>query len=141
MRFQFVVPEGEARIRVREGVVHEGASSAVFTLTAHDQDKALRLRWRGVTLYGRMAVMGHTPLTRVSVVPIQLTDEVLEAASGRRAVTYVVYARARDETTQPAGPVLRELLPGAGPPELRQLAEARGDVIAVLDFSNALYGP
>ena len=102
MRFQFKVPTGQAQIEIDEGSVYRGNTGEVYTLKSNDAEKTIELTWNGKTVYGKMDVFDHTALTRISVVPVHLTNDIITAVDDFKAVTYVVYQRYRDANVRAA---------------------------------------
>jgi hypothetical protein len=144
MRFQFKVPSGSATLKIEEGSTHSGDTSKVYTLKSNDAEKKLTLTWNGKTVYGRMDVFNHTALTRISVVPVSLTADIVNAVDDYKAVTYVVYQRNRDAGTRGmAGEDTAMRVYDYGDTVTREAlieqARLNGNVIAVIDFGNAEY--
>ncbi|MBK9975766.1 MAG: hypothetical protein IPP14_13425 [Planctomycetes bacterium] len=144
MRFQFKVPSGQATLKIDEGGTQTGDTSKVFTLKSNDAEKKLTLTWNGKTIYGRMDVYDHTALTRISIVPVSLTADIVNAVDDYKAVTYVVYQRNRDAGTRGmAGEDTAMRVYDYGDTVTREAlieqARLNGNVIAVIDFGNAEY--
>jgi len=144
MRFQFKVPSGNAQIMINEGTVHRGDANTVYTLRSNNMEKTIELTWGGKTIYGKMDVYDHTALTRISVVPIHLSADIVNAVSDFKAVTYVVYQRHRDGHIRGAAGEDTELrVYDYGDTVTRnaliEQARLNGEVIAVIDFGNSAY--
>lgn len=144
MRFQFKVPSGSAQIEIDEGSVYRGNTNEVYTLKSNDFEKTIELTWNGKTVYGKMDVYDHTALTRISVVPIHLTSDIITAVDDFKAVTYVVYQRYRDANVRGAAGEDTELrVYDYGDTVTREAlieqASLNGEVIAVIDFGNSEY--
>jgi hypothetical protein len=144
MRFQFKVPSGNATIKIDEGGTQSGDTSKVYTLKSNDLEKTIELEWQGKKVYGKMDVYDHTELTRISVVPVHLTADIVTAVDDFKAVTYVVYQRYRDANVRgSAGEDTRLRVYDYGDTVTRQAlieqARLNGHVIAVIDFGNSPY--
>lgn len=144
MRFQFKVPSGQAQIEIDEGSVYRGSTSEVYTLKSNDGEKTIELTWNGKTVYGKMDVYDHTALTRISVVPVHLTGDIITAVDDFKAVTYVVYQRYRDANVRgAAGEDTQLRVYDYGDTVTREAlieqAALNGHVIAVIDFGNSEY--
>lgn len=144
MRFQFAVPSGSAQVQIDEGRVHNGRTGEVFELYTADANKRIELDWNGQTIYGKMDVFEHTDLTRISVVPVHITADIVGAVSDFKAVTYVVYERHRDSgVRRTAGEDSRFRVHDFGDTVTRnaliEQARLNGRIIAVIDFGNASY--
>lgn len=142
MRFQFSVPSGQATINIDDGDEQSGNTGQVFELSTDNMDKKLKLTWNGKTVYGRMDVFNHTALTRMSVVPIRIEGDIVNAVTDSKVVTYVVYQRNRDQGTRGmAGEDSAMRVYDYGDSVSREalLNQARlnGEIIAVIDFGNA----
>jgi hypothetical protein len=140
IRFHFEVPEPDARIYIDEGRKLEGEVGTVFSLSSNDAGKELRIEWNDHVLYGRMDVYDHTTLTRVAIVPVHITPDILQAARDSMAVTYVLFERPRTQQRQTGNDSgfqyrihRRRDLPTRD--ELLAEAAAQGRIIAVIDFS------
>jgi hypothetical protein len=144
MRFKFNVPSGSAALEIDEGDVVSGNTSTVYSLSTNDVQKKLKMTVGGKTVYGRMDVFEHTALTRMSVVPITLSGDIINAVQDSKVVTYVVYQRNRDQGTRGmAGEDSAMRIYDYGDSVSREalLNQARlnGNIIAVIDFGNAEY--
>jgi hypothetical protein len=144
MRFQFKVPSGSAQVKIDEGSTHTGDTSKVYTLKSNDSEKKIELNWGGKTVYGKMDVFDHTALTRISVVPVHLTNDIITAVDDFKAVTYVVYQRYRDANVRgTAGEDTQLRVYDYGDTVTREAlieqARLNGHVIAVIDFGNSEY--
>lgn len=144
MRFKFNVPSGSAALEIDEGDVVSGNTSTVYSLSTNDVQKKLKMTVGGKTVYGRMDVFEHTALTRMSVVPITLSGDIINAVEDSKVVTYVVYQRNRDQGTRGmAGEDSAMRIYDYGDSVSREalLNQARlnGMIIAVIDFGNAEY--
>lgn len=144
MRFQFKVPSGTAQIKIDEGSNYSGDTSKVYTLKSNDSEKTIELTWNGKTVYGKMDVFDHTALTRISVVPVHLTSDIVTAVDDFKAVTYVVYQRYRDSNVRgTAGEDTQLRVYDYGDTVTRdaliEQARLNGHVIAVIDFGNSEY--
>ncbi|MBZ0135042.1 MAG: hypothetical protein K8I27_01560 [Planctomycetes bacterium] len=144
MRFQFKVPSGQAQIEIDEGSVYRGNTGEVYTLKSNDSEKKIELTWNGKTVYGKMDVYDHTALTRISVVPVHLTNDIITAVDDFKAVTYVVYQRYRDANVRgTAGEDTQLRVYDYGDTVTREAlieqARLNGHVIAVIDFGNSEY--
>lgn len=144
MRFKFDVPSGAAQIEIDEGSRQTGDTTKVFTVKSNDTEKKLKLTWNGKTIYGRMDVYDHTELTRISVVPVHLTGDIVSAVDDFKAVTYVVYQRYRDASIRgAAGEDTKLRVYDYGDTVTREAlieqAALNGRVIAVIDFGNSEY--
>lgn len=144
MRFQFQVPNGSAQIKIDEGSVHSGDTTKVYTLKSNDTEKKIELTWNGKKIYGVMDVYDNVRLTRVSVVPVHLTADIVTAVDDFKAVTYVVYQRYRDANVRgTAGEDTQLRVYDYGDTVTREAlieqARLNGHVIAVIDFGNSEY--
>lgn len=144
MRFQFQVPNGSAQIKIDEGSVHSGDTTKVYTLKSNDTEKKIELTWNGRKIYGVMDVYDNVRLTRVSVVPVHLTADIVTAVDDFKAVTYVVYQRYRDANVRgTAGEDTQLRVYDYGDTVTREAlieqARLNGHVIAVIDFGNSEY--
>jgi hypothetical protein len=144
MLFKFNVPTGSAALEIDEGDVVSGNTSTVYSLSTNDVQKKLKMTVGGKTVYGRMDVFEHTALTRMSVVPITLSGDIINAVEDSKVVTYVVYQRNRDQGTRGmAGEDSAMRIYDYGDSVSREalLNQARlnGMIIAVIDFGNAEY--
>ncbi|MBX3459300.1 MAG: hypothetical protein KF696_04920 [Planctomycetes bacterium] len=144
MRFQFRVPTGSAQIQINEGSVYRGSTDQVYTLKSNDFEKTIELTWNGKKIYGKMDVYDHTALTRISVVPVHLTGDIVTAVDDFKAVTYVVYQRYRDANIRgTAGEDTSLRVYDYGDTVTREAlieqARLNGHVIAVIDFGNSQY--
>ncbi|MCC6464449.1 MAG: hypothetical protein IT463_03805 [Planctomycetes bacterium] len=144
MRFQFKVPSGNAQIKIDEGSVYSGDTSKVYELKSNDAEKRVTITWNGKTVYGKMDVFDHTALTRISVVPVHLSSDIVNAVEDFKAVTYVVYQRYRDSNTRgTAGEDAALRVYDYGDTVTRdaliEQARLNGQVIAVIDFGNSEY--
>jgi hypothetical protein len=89
-------------------------------------------------------VFSHTALTRISVVPVHLTADIVTAVKDFKAVTYVVYQRYRDSNIRgTAGEDTALRVYDYGDTVTRdaliEQAALNGHVIAVIDFGNGEY--
>lgn len=144
MRFQFKVPSGSATIEIDEGSTYRGSTEQVYTLKSNDYEKTIELTWNGKKVYGKMDVFDHTALTRISVVPVHLTSDIVTAVDDFKAVTYVVYQRYRDANIRgTAGEDTQLRVYDYGDTVTREAlieqARLNGHVIAVIDFGNSEY--
>jgi hypothetical protein len=144
MRFQFKVPTGNAQIEINEGSRHSGDANTVYTLRSNDSEKTIELTWQGKTIYGKMDVYNHTALTRISVVPVHISADIVNAVEDFKAVTYVVYQRHRDAGVRgQAGEDSQLRVYDYGDTVTRnaliEQARLAGEVIAVIDFGNSPY--
>ncbi len=145
MRFRFEPTDSsKVQIDIDEGSNYRGDGSTVFELKSNDADKKIKLVWGGKTIYAKMDVFNHTELTRISVVPVRLSKDIMAAVEDYKAVTYVVYQRHRDSTIAGRGAAgedanLRVYDYGDTVTRDALIEQARlnGDVIAVIDFGNA----
>jgi hypothetical protein len=143
MRFEFKVPSGTADIDIDDGD-EAGTSADVFELDTNDVGKKLRFDWNGQTFYGKMDVYNHTALTRMSVVRVQITGDMVQAIKDYKVVTYVIYERYRDANVRgSAGEDSQMRVYDYGDSVTRdaliEQASLNGTVIAVIDFGNAEY--
>ncbi len=143
MRFEFKVPSGTANIDIEEGY-YTGTTNQVYELSANDAGKKLELTWNNQKIYGKMDVFGHTDLTRLSVVRVQITQDIVQAVQDYKVVTYVIYERYRDVNVRgSAGEDSQMRVYDYGDSVTRQAlidqASMNGTVIAVIDFGNASY--
>jgi hypothetical protein len=143
MRFEFKVPSGTANIDVDEGD-EVGTTADVFELSTNDMGKKLMFDWNGQKFFGKMDVHSHTALTRMSVVRVQITGDIVQAIKDYKVVTYVIYERYRDVNVRgTAGEDTQMRVYDYGDSVTRdaliEQASLNGTVIAVIDFGNAEY--
>jgi hypothetical protein len=143
MRFEFKMPSGQGNIDIDDGD-ERGTTAEVYELSSNDMGKTLAIEWNGKTIYGKMDVFDHTALTRMSIVRVQLTQDIVNAVEDYKVVTYVIYERYRDVNVRgTAGEDTQMRVYDYGDTVTREAlieqASLNGQVIAVVDFGNAEY--
>jgi hypothetical protein len=143
MRFEFKMPSGQANLDIDEGD-EVGTTAQVYELNSNNLGTKLQLDWNGKIIYGKMDVFSHTALTRMSIVRVQLTNDIVKAVEDYKVVTYVIYERYRDVNVRgTAGEDTQMRVYDYGDTVTREAlieqASLNGQVIAVIDFGNAEY--
>lgn len=145
MRFRFAVPSGQAQLEIDEGDVHSGSTGQVYELSTNNVQKKIKMTVGGKTVYGRMDVFEHTALTRMSIVPITVSGDIVNAVEDSKVVTYVVYQRNRDQGTrggmagEDSAMRIYDYGDSVSRDALLNQARLNGTIIAVIDFGNAEY--